>query len=866
MEYDIEKILYTFEDDYNPSSMVPGPRNMYNQGQLVQPNADGSRPGYAGDKPPRFIYSENYKGVFTEPAGPRKPKQIKFRINYIDNDGKTQNFYSKNYPSQATAYKAKLKKMTELEKNLNIEKGSLNNLGSTMVRKHRSYLPKNKKNYIHNTQLAELLDLVRIDPGYSKAGAKSTISKVAAKILDETTVKTDMGRNVTFYKKPTNEQINTIKEYLNKRTILPETKNKINLLQKDKYTLKLVENKILPMKGKEIDPVFLKHVNKNYGSFNSYINALLNYTKALDGEMIVGLNDKYLSDGKFKNNKKLANQIRNSLLQHNSANTSSGFFSKLKTAMYQTAMSDLTAELGNKNITYGQFKDRIRSQLNNVYKLKGLGLEIDELIGVSSSFRNQTAPYSVFTQITTEALNQGVLKDYQKVLSNHTAKLKNEINKNSKFVDGKWFHSAEAKKIVKNFNENVIPNLKNIDQLKGTNFSIPEMTLGSPTDKTLGGTKGRLATLEKAGLNFKEFYKKEGFGYRMPQGVLTQKELLKELPNLKKDLLKLAGTANKKCKGLLSYGGRAGLAEGLSPEFCINEGKKVARDLVAKNIKGSPAQNSIMKRVTSGVTNFAKSILDPKELFDFKKQFLSKGALIGAVGIDAIFAADDALRKNMDPKEAFAKTLFFGNIPSAAGFTDNVDVLNAKKMLENPSLSSAGKEYAQLIIDSINLSKGQSDTGIVESFKTLTEGPTNQFKNLQELKDKVSNTSTSGRFDYENALAEMQGTFKAKPKENKFFFDDAPDAPDVTPLTNKLATPAKSRGPMTEKKKQKVDLTPTTYENYKPYSFTKKEFEDTMRQVGALKEGQVYNDDFYKGNIWNYLVLEEQIKIFRKEA
>ena len=45
---DIEEILYTFEDDYNPSSKVPGPRNMYNQGQLVQPNADGSRPGYSG--------------------------------------------------------------------------------------------------------------------------------------------------------------------------------------------------------------------------------------------------------------------------------------------------------------------------------------------------------------------------------------------------------------------------------------------------------------------------------------------------------------------------------------------------------------------------------------------------------------------------------------------------------------------------------------------------------------------------------------------------------------------------------------------------------------------------------------------------
>ena len=31
-------------------AMVQGPRNMYAQGQLVQPNADGSRPGYGGEK------------------------------------------------------------------------------------------------------------------------------------------------------------------------------------------------------------------------------------------------------------------------------------------------------------------------------------------------------------------------------------------------------------------------------------------------------------------------------------------------------------------------------------------------------------------------------------------------------------------------------------------------------------------------------------------------------------------------------------------------------------------------------------------------------------------------------------------------
>ena len=43
---DIEKILYTYEDDYNPSSMVPEPRNMnqggrarFENGEIVQPSA-----------------------------------------------------------------------------------------------------------------------------------------------------------------------------------------------------------------------------------------------------------------------------------------------------------------------------------------------------------------------------------------------------------------------------------------------------------------------------------------------------------------------------------------------------------------------------------------------------------------------------------------------------------------------------------------------------------------------------------------------------------------------------------------------------------------------------------------------------------
>ena len=44
----IDKMQEMYGD--KPSSTVPGPRNMYSSGQLVQPSADGSRPGYADEK------------------------------------------------------------------------------------------------------------------------------------------------------------------------------------------------------------------------------------------------------------------------------------------------------------------------------------------------------------------------------------------------------------------------------------------------------------------------------------------------------------------------------------------------------------------------------------------------------------------------------------------------------------------------------------------------------------------------------------------------------------------------------------------------------------------------------------------------
>ena len=74
----IDKMQEIYEG--KPSSMVPGPRNMYAGGQLVQPSGDGSRPGYNG------------KNKFTVGSGPgtgdaltsdRNTKIVKQELNKI---------------------------------------------------------------------------------------------------------------------------------------------------------------------------------------------------------------------------------------------------------------------------------------------------------------------------------------------------------------------------------------------------------------------------------------------------------------------------------------------------------------------------------------------------------------------------------------------------------------------------------------------------------------------------------------------------------------------------------------------------------------------------------------------------------------
>ena len=173
-----------------PRSTVPGPRNMYSQGQLVTPNVDGSRPGYQGEEfsleknlskvPPkireRFIKVNNYlkkiipelnageKYVTKEQVSSMVEKKFNIKPKY-----KTIASSAKGFPSDKKLYTKKVNQFepksypvmrnldsveTKIEntlKNMLIEDEPLNNFWYRALQERTGLVEQTIKAYINES-------------------------------------------------------------------------------------------------------------------------------------------------------------------------------------------------------------------------------------------------------------------------------------------------------------------------------------------------------------------------------------------------------------------------------------------------------------------------------------------------------------------------------------------------------------------------------------------------------------------------------------------------------------------------------------------------------------------------------------------
>jgi len=94
--------LSAIYDDDGPSSTVPESRPMFANGQLVQPNADGSRLGYKGDK----VYSDNYRTIYDKKTKLYSKKVGRDKKLLTQNPGETKKqFFNRvsNYSAEKSA-------------------------------------------------------------------------------------------------------------------------------------------------------------------------------------------------------------------------------------------------------------------------------------------------------------------------------------------------------------------------------------------------------------------------------------------------------------------------------------------------------------------------------------------------------------------------------------------------------------------------------------------------------------------------------------------------------------------------------------------------------------------------------------------
>jgi len=354
-------------------------------------------------------------------------------------------------------------------------------------------------------------------------------------------------------------------------------------------------------------------------------------------------------------------------------------------------------------------------------------------------------------------------------------------------------------------------------------------------------------------------------GAKIPYG--TFKKLKTELNT---DLLKLAGTKNKKCKGLLSYGGRVGLAEGLSPEFCINEGRKVAQKALFEE-GATPAQKSIARRLISTGGKIALNMLNPKELIRLSN-LVGPGAL-GLMGLyEAGSITDDVLRLNKPLDEALA-----GNWLTKSFLPYSEEFAKQKNLLQSGQLAGDQKEYALEMMKMENFVKegqriegmaatklldnsgyGNIDGSPMVSKEDMNKAYAGMFGRLMRMKPYMFEEGITGRsLENEAAMNEYQdsrlaktGKYTSAISEDKFRlpgqrqikqdenyeFASSPIFGGPQPMVNKAPRPKNmGRGPMTEKNRMNLDLSIPGYTPYdKTYTPTDEETLQIYRNQGIV--------------------------------
>ena len=588
-------------------AMVLGPRNMYAGGQLVQPSADGSRPGYAEDLP---------NNVYKNKQG-----------NYVYRSGSGEDrVYKSGFKTPDAASKWGQKEF--------VKKFSLPN------------------KFVNAGELGEILGISKkgsgtISPFFERSDRPNYLLQEARKILGS--YKTGKSN---FFRAPTKKEIEYLKKYNTSPIIPNQVAKNVQLILDNKaimndLTGKNKSGKKLP-DFKKIQKVFS---NAGIEASDAVIaNALQKAAYLLRG-------DSYQTNVNFNKDKATGNFIIKEIEKL-------PFDNQYTRGIYKHALQEISKELGDTAGNLDSFKRNFKKRLPKDF-LEKHNLNVNEIFSVRASVRNKSYPYAYFIDVIDADINQKALRAFHGALSNAQTKLNNKI-KDVRAGKAKYDDVVE---IVEKFNgtrdkfkETIKTNYPNKP------FNLPNIVLGKESEILKSNmkipadvySKKLLDKWQNQGLDITGHAKKTGYVMTgaADEGVFTAQDLSrnpeirnKAIAGVKKNLLEFAGTITDKCKIGNAEGGRIGFKTGSAD--CLRIAKEGMDEGLSTGKWKSPDQAKMARNIAETAGKVGKTGIGARVM----AELFGPVAIASLPVFEAGIAGYDTITSGTPFNEAINKTL-----------------------------------------------------------------------------------------------------------------------------------------------------------------------------------------------------------------
>jgi len=623
---DIEKILYTFEDDYNPSSMVPGPRNMY----------DDERMGFgrglkALNKTERkniLNWGKNTSNgewssekTFKEYGKTSRDKRSKIRTGITTGVG-SPGFKKKGDVRPLTKEQQKLWDATMADTAGKWEDYGNTNRGN-WLRDVDQKLDRFKqtKNLLSRKELGDFLTKkigIKFDKNkifgrrYSLVSGENK-SKFGQFVDDKLFAMEFADGQQKYYKKPTDTQIKFIKENLLQNV----QKNSLNT-----NTLNTIK-KIDKLYG----PIYKSGKLPNLKSMMEKLNLTGNQIAYAEAQLarIYG-GHKFVNGPDIRVNNKTANSMFDIIAK-------SEFGNPRKTQVYEMSLDLIDEGLGNEKGMFRDLKNKalqiLKDNKIDVYDpkkgKKAFGFNIDELAGVTGSGKSKNMAVSQFINVMEGNLNTKELQSFQAGLSKARAAVEG--------AKGTPFYSRVLKEQMERINTRAL-GLEKKHGIKLARLQKPA-DINNMTAKEVKRLKNiNLGTGEDLYQRLVKDAKASGYSIKMPKNTLTIQEFVdpKNIDQVKtmladlgcpKSLQKASGGRIKYSEGTsCAIKGRAVLEKGLTNGFDKTEGDLAKKILQAGRGLGSMfALRNLLGPAAIGFTVAAEAGLVGYDMLSSGKSF-----------------------------------------------------------------------------------------------------------------------------------------------------------------------------------------------------------------------------------------------------